>query len=191
MEPPIPLFALDLAAATRIYEQMAALCVAHADAIAAFYAAKHGQAPRNPANAFAEDGWSPEAQRRADQRGRKSNENITIHWDYRAPALMDALTAAGLSADVLVQKHDWWPRDRYEQMSEAEQMDWDENALNIGFHLGGNRFAASSPLVAGRTSAQRPTRHTTKRSNRNGKSEAHREPHGAARLPLHPALPGR
>jgi hypothetical protein len=131
----IPLFALDMAAAIAIYVQMDAIVHLHVDAIAAHYAAKHGNAPRNPENAFSTGSWSPDAQRRADACGRKGPEMIDLHVDYRPPELMEALSTAGFAPFIVVQKHDLWTRDRYNRMNEYEQAEWDMNALDMGFHV--------------------------------------------------------
>jgi len=113
-------FAIDLRAATHIYEQIVACVARHTNR-----------------DVFSTVSWSPEAERRARQRGRHSPEFINIHTDYRTSALMADLAALGFAPMILVQKHDWWVEDRYARMNDSEQMDFDLRALDAGFHLSG------------------------------------------------------
>lgn len=99
-------FPLDGAAAMAVFAQIQAL------------AAQHGLN-----HVFATSSWSPD---------RRSSEFISVHPHHTTPAFLEDLRAAGLDTTILVQKRDWWPRDRYARMSEAEQVQSDLAWLECG-----------------------------------------------------------
>lgn len=92
-------------------------------------------------------GWSPEHHAIALQRGRQSAENICIHVSCMTPEIESAARALGFDGGVkngmaiLVQKHGPWPRDIYNSMSEAEQVDADRNWINMGGWLSDDKMA--------------------------------------------------
>lgn len=87
---------------------------------------------------FSTDSWSPEAEARARQRGRKSPEFISVHASYMTIEIERELAALGYEGTaqsgmaLLVQKHGPWPRDRYDAMSEADQVAADLSWINMG-----------------------------------------------------------
>lgn len=114
----IPIFTLNRQQATLVYNRMCALAERYANVIAAFYATKAGNLPRNPERPFSTISWSPEADERAALFGRKSPESIEVHSWYQAPAFIEALQAEGLDTHVYVQKYDLWVMDRYNRLSD-------------------------------------------------------------------------
>lgn len=144
------------ALAARIVARIRELAREHAAAISAHYSATNGgmtvRDPSAPA-VLADGSWTPEAAARAKTLGRKGPEDISIHVSYHEPGFMAAIRAEGIDHHILVQKHDWWMSDRYATMSDIEQMDWDEQAYGIGFHLGGAQIRRL--VAAGRWSHER------------------------------------
>lgn len=99
-------FPLDGAAASAIVAQIQSL------------ATQHGLV-----HVFATSSWSLD---------RRSSEFIIVHPDRTTPVFLEDLRAAGLDTTILIQKHSWWPRDRYARMSEAEQVQADLAWLECG-----------------------------------------------------------
>lgn len=135
----IPIFSLDLAAARAVYQQMCALAEQYADEISEYYLSKEGRSTAYATRPFSVGSWSPEVQARTDVRGRQGPEDIAVHASFQAPAFVAALQAVGLDSFVYVQKHDLWPVDRYNRLNDREQAEFDINAYEMGFHLGGQQ----------------------------------------------------
>ncbi len=86
--------------------------------------------------------WTPEAEADARGDGKAGPEFLSVHVWHVTPEQGVQILALGLEGtqqngySLLIQKHDWWPRDRYEQMSETEQIAADRAWVDAGGWLG-------------------------------------------------------
>lgn len=78
---------------------------------------------------------------RAVRPSARTGEFIEVHQHYMTEAFLADLASAGLTSTILVQKHDWWLRDKYNQMNEAEQVHTDLGWINAGGWLTEEKIA--------------------------------------------------
>jgi hypothetical protein len=109
-------FPLDVVAATRLYEAIIATGVK-----------------------LSTDSWTPDHEERPDPRGiTRTPEWISVHPYHIPPGAGQKLQSMGLTGNdragyaVLVQKHDWSLRDRYNHMTEEEQVRADLCFIDAG-----------------------------------------------------------